>query len=383
MDYDVIIIGAGIIGLTCAAESVKHGFSTLVIERHESFGQETSSRNSEVIHSGIYYTPGSLKARLCLAGNSSIYAECERLGVWHRRCGKLIVAVTKEEEPELVKIYQRGTMNGVQGVQMLDQQQAKNIEPNITCRAALFVPSSGVVDSHELMKAYLHEAQSHGADIAFNVEYCGAERQQGSYTLNLKDANGEQTQLTARYVINAAGLFADKVAASFGIDIDEAGYKLYPNSGHYYRVSATRSKMVSRLVYPVPPPKLTGLGVHITIDRAGQVKLGPDAEYIDSSVPVSDWYKFDPEVAGRLEKFYIAVSRYFPALQREDLSPDQVGVRPKVQGPGDPIKDFIIQEETDRGLPGLVNLIGIESPGLTCAYEIAKDVIGKLSAVND
>jgi L-2-hydroxyglutarate oxidase LhgO len=151
---------------------------------------------------------------------------------------------------------------------------------------------------------------------------------------------------------------------------------LYPNRGHYYRVSSSRSKLVSRLVYPVPPPKLASLGIHITIDRAGQAKLGPDAEYINGSVPVSDWYKFDET---RLEKFYLAVSRYFPSLQREDLLPDQVGVRPKVQGPGDPIKDFVIQEESNRGLGGLVNLIGIESPGLTCAYEIAKEVVGKFS----
>ena len=304
-----------------------------------------------------------------------MYAECERLGIWHQRCGKLIVAVTPEEEPELEKIYQRGNVNGVQDLQLLDEAQAKKIEPNIKCRSAIYVPSAGIVDSHELMKAYMHEAQSHGADVAFGVEYLGVEAKGDGYTLCFKDTSGEQTQMTARFVVNSAGLFADKVAASFGINIDETGYRLYPNRGHYYRVSATRSQLVSRLVYPVPLPKLTGLGIHITIDRAGQAKLGPDAEYIDSSVPFSEWYKFDDT---RQEKFYTAVSRYFPALERTDLSPDQVGVRPKVQGPSDSIKDFIIQEESERGLPGLVNLMGIESPGLTCTYEIAKEVFGKL-----
>jgi L-2-hydroxyglutarate oxidase LhgO len=378
MDYDVLIIGAGIIGLATAAESAKRGFSTLVVERHPSFGYETSSRNSEVIHSGIYYTPGSLKARLCLAGNLSLYAECERLGVWHRRCGKLIVAVTAEEEPELEKIHQRGITNGVPDLQFLDEAQAKKLEPNIKCRRAVNVPSTGIVDSHELMKAYMNEAHAHGADMAFGIEFIGGKVSRNSYSLRLKETGGELTQTTARFVINAAGLSGGSVAASFGIDSEAAGYRIYPNRGHYFRVSAARSRLVSRLVYPVPPPKLVGLGIHITIDRAGQVKLGPDNEYLDVSVPPEEWYRFDDT---RQEQFYAAALRYFPALERGDLSPDQVGVRPKIQAPGETIKDFIIQEESERGLPGLMNLIGIESPGLTCSHEIAKEVVGRLSAM--
>ncbi|HTK82285.1 MAG TPA: NAD(P)/FAD-dependent oxidoreductase, partial [Bacteroidota bacterium] len=306
------------------------------------------------------------------------YSECERLGVWYRRCGKLIVAVNQDEVPELEKIYERGKVNGVPDTEFLDAPQAKKIEPNITCVSAIFVPSTGVVDSHELMKAYMHESRSNGGDIAFGVEFLDAAPTSSGYTLSLKDKGGERTDLSSRFVINAAGLFSDVVASKFGIDVQAAGYKIYPNRGHYYRVSATRSKLVTRLVYPMPPPKLTGLGVHITVDRAGQVKLGPDFEYIDPSTPVSEWYKFDDS---RKEKFYTAVARYFPALQREDLSPDQVGVRPKIQAPGEPVKDFIIQEESVRGLPGLVNLIGIESPGLTCSHEIAKQVAGTLASM--
>ena len=372
MNIDVLIIGGGIIGLACAAESTKHGYSTILIERHESFGQEASSRNSEVIHSGVYYVPGSLKARLCLAGNRTTYAECERLGVWYRRCGKLIVAITPDEEQELENIYRRGIENGVEGLEILTADQVKKLEPYIDCFSAIYVPSTGIVDSHELMKAYLQEAKLKGANIVFGVRFSEVVSAHNGFTLRFVDTTGESVEMEARSVINAAGLFADKVARSFGIDIDNAGYRIYPNRGHYYRVSSAKSKLVSRLVYPVPSPKLVGLGIHITIDKAGQCKLGPDAEYMDGSIPEQRWYAFDDT---RREKFYRAGSRYFPSLELEDLSPDQVGIRPKLQGPNDPIKDFVIAEESARGLPGLVNLLGIESPGLTCASEIAKEAL--------
>jgi len=374
---DVLIIGGGVIGLACAAETSARRYRTLLIERHESFGQETSSRNSEVIHSGIYYTPGSLKAQLCLAGNRTTYEECERLGVWHNRCGKMIVAVSEDEEPELEKIHNRGVANGVEGLKLLNEKEAKKIEPNIRCRAAIFVPSTGVVDSHEMMKAYQQEARAKGADCAFGIEYLSMSTNGAAYDVCLKDTTGENIHMTTRFVVNAAGLSADRIAATFGIDVDKAGYRIYPNRGHYYRVSMARSRLVSRLVYPVPNPQLTGLGIHVTIDRAGQVKLGPDTEYLDHSTPMSEWYKFDDN---RREKFHRAAARYFPALELNDLSPDQVGVRPKVQGPGDPFKDFIIKEESDRGLPGVINLLGIESPGLTCAREIARKVAGYIKS---
>ena len=376
MDVDVLIIGGGIVGLACAAESAKRGFTTLLVERHDSFGHETSSRNSEVIHSGIYYPTGSLKAKLCVAGNASMYQECERLGVWHRNCGKLVVAVTEEEIPELEQIYARGQANGVVGLRLLDPADAAKIEPHIRCKKALHAPSTGIVDSHELMKAYLTEARAHGGDCAFNIEFKSADLVNGSFKLRFIEKSGEEVVMTSRAVVNAAGLSADIVAKGFGIDTTAAGYTLHPNRGHYYRVAASKSKLVTGLVYPVPFAKLTGLGVHITIDRAGQVKLGPDAEYIDASVPRSEWYKFDDS---RTEGFYQSVVRYFPALERNDLSPDQVGVRPKLQAPGESIRDFIIADESERGLPGLINLIGIESPGLTCCHEIAKQAIHMLS----
>ena len=371
MDFDVIIVGGGVVGLACARESAKRKFSTLLIERHDSFGQETSSRNSEVIHSGIYYPIGSLKAKLCVAGNRRMYEECERFGVWYKKCSKLVVAVTPEEEPEVEKLYKRGLANGVEGLQILDVQQAVKLEPNIACRSAMLVPSTGIVDSHELMKAYLHEAKEQGADIVFGIQCNGAEHKQDGYELILKEHGGATQTLTAQFVINAAGLSADKVAKLFGIDIDAAGYRLHPNRGHYYRVSPAKSRMVSRLIYPVPHQQIVSLGIHVGLDRAGQCRLGPDAEYLDN-VSEDRWYNFD-DSHERRENFFKAASRYFPALEPNDLSADQVGVRAKVQRPGEPVKDFIIQEETKRGLPGLVNLIGIESPGLTSAAEIARE----------
>lgn len=379
MDVDVLIIGGGIVGLACARESAKLGHSTLLIERHSSVGQETSSRNSEVVHSGIYYALGSLKAKLCLAGNTITYKDCERLNVWYRRCGKFIVAVTQEEEPELEKLYKRGVENGVHGLMIMSGEEVKKLEPFIHCTSAIHVPSTGIVDSHELMKAFYNEARSAGADFGFGIEFLDVVDVRKGFTLRLKDTGGENVEIASRVVINSAGLSADKVAQAFGIDVVEAGYKIYPNRGHYFRVSVSKSRLVSRLIYPMPHPQLVGMGIHITLDKAGQCKLGPDAEYINGSVPESDWYKFDES---KREKFYRAGVRYFPSLELEDLSSDQVGVRPKIQGPSEPIRDFIIAEESGRGLPGLVNLIGIESPGLTCAGEIAKEVFNRLQSVD-
>ncbi|MBI1806063.1 MAG: NAD(P)/FAD-dependent oxidoreductase [Ignavibacteria bacterium] len=375
MNIDALIIGGGVIGLACAAESAQRGYATLLVERHESFGQEASSRNSEVIHSGVYYPYGSLKAKLCVAANNHLYKECKKMDVWYKRCGKLIVAVTENEVTELENLYRRGRTNGVEEIELIDQGKVKKIEPHISCRAAIFLPSTGIIDSHELMKAYVHKAKAHGVDIAFQVEYLGVEPKADRYVVCLKEVRGETAKFTTRFVINAAGLFSDRVAASFGIDIDAAGYRLHPNRGHYYAISPSKSRLVSRLVYPLPHRHLVGAGIHITLDRAGQCRLGPDAEYIDATTPEANWYMFDDT---RREQFYSAVVQYFPTLEREDLSPGLVGVRAKLKGSNENVRDFIINEESDKGLPGLVNLIGIESPGLTCSAEIAREVFHKL-----
>jgi len=231
-----------------------------------------------------------------------------------------------------------------------------------------------------LMKAYLHEAKNHGADAAFGVEFVGGERTNGGYKLAVKEPGSEIQYITARFVVNAAGLAAGTVAQAFGIDMNAAGYCLFPNRGHYYRVSSSKSRLVSRLVYPVPLPQEIGLGIHITIDKAGLCKLGPDAEYLNAT-PMNEWYNFDDSEARR-EKFYKAVQRYFPHLERQDLSPDQVGVRSKIQAPGAQARDFVISEESPRGLPGVISLVGIESPGLTCAAEIAKEVFRQIGLLS-
>jgi L-2-hydroxyglutarate oxidase LhgO len=224
------------------------------------------------------------------------------------------------------------------------------------------------------MRHFLAHARSGGADVAFLTEFLGAVVTGSGFSATLKGADGERTEIAVRKIINAAGLGCDRVAASCGIDIDAAGYRLHPNRGHYFRVSPGKSQLVHRLVYPVPHPHLTGVGIHITIDRAGSVRLGPDTEYVTG--PSDTWYRFDET---RRDEFYRAASRYFPLLDPEDLSPDQIGVRPKLQRPGEPLRDFIIREETERGLPGLVNLIGIESPGLTCSPVIAEEVMTFIS----
>jgi len=286
--------------------------------------------------------------------------------------------VSPEEEPELEKLYQRGITNGVEHLSILDSRQVEKLEPNIRCRRAIHLPSTGIVDSHELMRSYSREAKEHGADIIYGFEFVGVERAQDGYKLSIKGRAGELERIVSRYVINSGGLHADRVAELFGIDAEAADYKLHPNLGHYYRVGASKARMVSRLVYPVPHPLLVGVGIHITIDKAGQCKLGPDTGSLDPHTPESDWYTFDDSDARR-KKFHGAVVRYFPSLELEDLSPDQIGIRPKIQKEGEPAKDFVIREEKDRGLPGLINLIGIESPGLTCAPEIAKEVFRQIA----
>lgn len=378
INIEVLIIGAGIVGLACASEFAHAGYTTLVVERNAHFGEETSSRNSEVIHSGIYYTPGSLKAQLCVKANRTTYKDCNKFGVWHRQIGKLIVAVTETEEKYLLQLHDQGKTNGVDGVTLLGKQQAAKVEPHIRCTAALYLQSTGILDSHQLMSAYEHDACDNGTTFVYRTSFLGASKNENGYSVRLKEANGTESEVDAGYIINAAGFRATDVARSIGFDTDACGYHFYPNRGHYFRVAMSKSSLVSHLVYPVPLHDQAGLGIHITVDKSGQIKLGPDTEYIDPNTPPEQWYRFDES---RKESFFKAVVRYFPAIAMNDLSPDQVGVRPKIQAPGKPLPDFIINEESKRGFPGIVNLIGIESPGLTCAREIAKKVLERIQNI--
>ena len=366
MDADAVVVGAGVVGLACARELAARSREVVLIERHERFGVETSSRNSEVIHAGLYYPAGSLKARLCGAGSRRLYAWCAERGVPHARLGKLIVATTADEEPRLEEILRQAGANGVTSLVPLSAAGVRALEPNVRATRGLWSPDTGIVDSHRLMASLLADAEAHGCAAAWRHEVIGAEPARGGGFRVAARSGGETTTLEARTVVNAAGLDADTVAALPGLDPIAAGYRLHFARGHYFRVHPRRAHLVRHLVYPTP--RLSHLGIHVTLDLAGGVRLGPDAEYLAERVQD---YGVSP---GLRDTFFAAASRYLEGLEPEDLSPDLAGIRPKLQGPGEPFRDFVIAEESGRGLAGWINLVGIESPGLTCCLAIATAV---------
>lgn len=368
MEITTTIVGAGVVGLAVAAELSKTRKGVLILERNPSFGQETSSRNSEVIHAGIYYAKDSKKARLCVEGNRLLYRLCEESRIPHRRCGKLIVAAEKDEEGILETIYERARDNGVEDLDLLSQVQIKTLEPNVKAYAALFSPSTGIVHSHRLMRRYVAQAKQNGAQLVphttvSRVEKLGDER----YRVHVIYPDGDVDSFTSRQIVNCAGLESDRIAASMGIDIDACGYRLYYWKGEYFSLDVPQG-FIRRLIYPVPQVNHVGLGVHATIDLSDRVKLGPNATYL----PARELdYSVDPTAR---QSFYEAAVRYLPGIAEDQLNPEMAGIRPKLQKPGDPARDFIIEEESSKGLAGVVNLIGIESPGLTASLAIAKYV---------
>lgn len=368
MNITTTIIGAGVVGLAVAAELSEIHRDVLILERNPSFGQETSSRNSEVIHAGIYYAKGSKKARLCVEGNRMLYRLCEASRIPHRRCGKLIVATDKDEEALLMAIQDRARDNGVEALDMLSAAQIKAMEPNVKALAALFSPSTGIIHSHRLMRHYAAQANKNGARFVPHTSVDGVEKLDNSgYRLHVVYPDGEKDDFVSRWVINCAGLESDHIAASMGIDIDAHGYRLHYWKGEYFSLDVPRG-FIRHLVYPVPQANHVGLGVHATIDLSDRAKLGPNATYL----PGRDLdYSVDPTAR---QSFYEAAVRYLPGIRYDQLHPEMAGIRPKLQRPGDPARDFIIEEETSKGLPGVINLIGIESPGLTASPAIAKHV---------
>jgi len=366
---DIIIIGAGVVGLAIATELSEKfaGRSIILLEKHPKFGQETSSRNSEVIHAGIYYPAGSLKARLCVSGNRLLYAFCKKWNVPCRRMGKLIVAATDEEVETLDTLLSRGREIGVEDLQMINRNQAASYEPNIHAAAAILSPSTGVVDSHRLMSRLETLACKSGVTAAYRHEVTGIARSgSNTYTVSYRDAEQRQASIACQWLINSAGLSSDHMASLAGIDVDSAGYRIFPCKGEYFSISASKAKKISRLIYPPPFKDLRGLGIHVTKGLDGSVKLGPNAFYVeDLDCGV------DPAHA---QQFYTNIKAYLPFLEIDDLQPDMAGIRPKLQPPGTQIRDFVIRHETERGLNGLINLIGIESPGLTSCMSIARMV---------
>ncbi len=367
---EITIIGAGVIGLAIAAELSKEYENIVVLEKHDSFGQETSSRNSEVIHSGIYYPHGSLKARLCVEGAERLYEICEKYSIPHKRLGKLIVATDQSELKILDELFEKGKTNNVKDLVSLERHDIKKIEPNTNAIAAIYSPNTGIIDSHSLMKHFFNMAEDKGVLFAFRSEVGSLDKEKDGFIVGIKQEN---YKFRSKLVVNCAGLSADYIAALAGIDIHGNGYKLKFCKGSYF--SYAKPSTVKMLIYPVPHKELVGLGVHATLDLGGRLRFGPDSEYVEHID-----YKVD---TNKRDVFYRGALKIIPGLEKDAFIPDMAGIRPKLQGPGEKTKDFFIADETEKGLPGLINLIGIESPGLTASPSIARmvsDIVSEISA---
>ena len=370
---DVVVIGGGVVGLAIAARLGEDGRAVLLLEKNDAFGRETSSRNSEVMHAGLQYALGSLKARLCVEGNRLLYALCERAGIPHRRIGKLVIAIDDQEEAGLHELRTHAERNGVQGLCVYGQSEIERMEPQLRAPAALYVPSTGIIDAHSLMTYFAQRARELGADIVYRTEVRGIERLSDSYLVEGVDATGERFVVRSSVVVNAAGLWADHIASLAGIDIDAAGYRQHFCKGDYFGVAPRRTGLISRLIYPLAATgtERVGTRIHLTLDLTGRMRLGPDAEWVADDWRSAPQYRVDDS---KRDLFWQSAHRYLPWLEPADIAPEGAGVRPRVFGPGEQQRDFIIEHEANRGLPGFVNLIGIESPGLTSSPAIARYV---------
>jgi len=364
MTIDVIIAGAGVIGLACGYKLAKKGYTVAIVEKEVRIGQGTSSRNSQVIHAGMYYPTGSLKARLCVAGNQSLKSYCLKNSVTVLNTGKFIVATNAAEEAELLKILTRGKENGVRHLQMVTAAELANAQPGVRATAAIWSPETAVIDSHEFMESLCRNFENHGGIIAFGNEIRGIEVENGGYNVRTVDVSGGESSMHCRYFINAAGLGADMLCESAGFDVDALDYRIRFVKGNYFRVRNPARLGIKHLIYPAPHPDLKGLGIHITLDLDGSLRLGPDVEEMTAR---REDYTVDEN---RADSFVVAVARYLPNIRIEDIYADSAGIRPKLMSAPGEVRDFIIQEESARGFPRWINLIGIESPGLTCSLEI-------------
>ena len=363
---DCIVVGAGVVGLAVARALAMAGREVIVLEAADAIGTGTSSRNSEVIHAGIYYAQGSLKAKHCVAGKHRLYEYCETHGVGYRRCGKFIVATSDAELAILDGIKAKAAANGVDDLTALDSAAAQAAEPALRCTGAMVSPSTGIVDSHGVMLAYQGEAEDHGAMIAFHAHVDGGWVDGNRKQLTVSIAGGEQMQIACDLLVNAAGLGAQPLSNRLEGLAEGSVPPLYYCKGSYF--SLLGRQPFSRLIYPVPDS--ASLGVHVTVDLAGQVRFGPDQEWVED-------INYDVEPS-RADVFYDAVRKYYPALQDGALQPAYSGMRPKIQAPDEPGRDFMIQGPDGHGINGMVNLYGIESPGLTASLSIAEDVAALL-----
>jgi L-2-hydroxyglutarate oxidase LhgO len=368
-EVEAVVIGAGVIGLATARALALAGHEVIVLERAYTIGFETSSRNSEVIHGGLYYPHGSLKAMACVAGRERLYAYCRDHHVPHAQLGKLIVATSEEEIPGVEQIDAAARANGVTNLEWLSASAAQRLEPELRCIAALLSPSTGIIDSHALMLAYQGDAEAAGAFIAFRAPVLSGRVLADGFELAVGGPDADQpTTIRCRMLVNAAGLHAPALARSIDGIPRETIPPAYFCRGVYFTLSGKTP--FRRLIYPTPVPG--GLGVHITLDLAGQARFGPDVEWIDGVDYAVD--------ARRGDAFYGAVRRYWPALRDGALQPGYAGIRPKISGPGEPAADFVVQGMAAHGIPGLVNLYGIESPGLTASLPLADAVLAEVES---
>jgi L-2-hydroxyglutarate oxidase LhgO len=371
MDADITIIGAGVVGLAIAEKVSGEHSNVFLIEKHLTFGQETSSRNSEVIHAGIYYTKDSLKAKLCIEGKRLLYDYCEKYNVPFKNCGKLIVATSEEEILVIEEIRKTAINNGVDDLVLLNREKISEMEPNIFALKAIYSPSTGIIDSHSLMKQYETNSVNNGCQIVYGSEVTGIRKIENGYEITLLDSDNKNYCFTSRVVINSAGLTSDKVSGMLGLYDDNL--KIMFCKGEYFRINPPKNRLISRLIYPVPHQNMEGIGIHVTIDMGGGVKLGPDVKYLESN---EYDYKLTPS---KQEAFYKSAKKFLPFLEFDDLAPEMAGIRPKIQKPGEQLRDYYIMEESKKGYPGFINLIGMESPALTSSIAIAKYVNGLIN----
>jgi L-2-hydroxyglutarate oxidase LhgO len=358
------VIGAGLVGLAVARALARAGHEVLILEKERHFGTETSSRNSEVIHAGLHYPNGSLKARLCVTGRDLLYRYCLEHGVPHRRVGKLTVACDERELGILEGIKRKAEGNGVTDLAWIEESEARALEPELRCLRAFLSPSTGIIDSHALMLAYLGDAEAAGTSVAYRAPVLDGRVTNAGFAL--KVGGDQPTSLTCRVLVNSAGLYAPAMARRIAGIPPSSIPKDYFCRGVYFALSGRAP--FQRLIYPVP--EHAGLGVHLTLDMGGQAKFGPDTEWIDGID-----YTVDPR---RGDKFYAAIRSYWPGLKDGALLPGYAGIRPKINGPTEPVADFVVQGPDNHGVPGLVNLYGIESPGLTASLAIADHVLAVL-----
>lgn len=371
LDYDVVVIGAGVVGLSVAAELGPRA-RVLVVEARKGIGYGTSSRNSEVVHAGIYYPVGSLKARLCVLGRRIIQDLAARGDIQYEKIGKLIVAVEPVESKSLNELYENARRNGVEEMERLSAREIKDLEPHVKCIEGVLSHSTGIISAHGLMNHFSRKARQAGVDFLYKSPVQSIRKMSPEYIVGIDD-QGAITEVKCRCVVNCAGLYADQIAEMIGIDTEKRALAQVWSKGYYYRANGLPQTSFKRLVYPVPTRLITTLGVHATVDLGGQIKFGPTGEYLDKKL---EDYTLPAVVAQEVTD---DIARYFPMIRDYELEPIMAGIRAKLQKPGQAHRDFHIHECSDMGLPGFVNLCGIESPGLTASPAIGKYVTGLLA----